>query len=105
MSFPEMQPGYRVARSETKGFRSRERRGATAEDGSSRSQRAADLATLSEGICHCSLHPTPLAGPTACGTTKSPSAHRARELWEGDFAGRYPKIRDLKINRTRASLQ
>lgn len=105
MSFPEVQPGYRVALGETKGFRSRERRGATAEDGSSRSRRAPDLATLSEGICHCSLHPTPLAGPTACGTTEPPSTHEAREPQEGDFAGMYPKIRDLKINRTRASLQ
>lgn len=105
MSFPEVQPGYRVALSDTKGFCSRERRGATAEDGSSHSRQAPDLATLSEGICHHTLHPTPLAGPMACGPTESPSAQRARELREGDFAGRYPKIRDLKINRTRASLQ
>lgn len=76
-----------------------------AEDGSSHSRRAPDLATLSEGICHRTLRPTLLAGPTARGTTESPSAHRARELQRGDFTGMYPKIRDLKINRTRASLQ
>ena len=76
-----------------------------AEDGSSHSWQAPDLATLSEGIRHCSLHPTPPEAPTAHGTTETPSAHQARELREGDFAGRHPKIRDFKMNRTRASSQ
>lgn len=67
-----------------------------AEDGSSRSRRAPDLATLSEGICHRSLHPTPPPGPTACGNTEHPSAHRARELQGSDFTGMYPKIETWK---------
>lgn len=96
MPFPEVKPGYRAALSETKGFCSWERRGAVAEDGSSRSRRAPDLATLSEGICHRSLHPTLLPGPTARGNTEYPSTHRARELRGGDFTGKYPKIETLK---------
>lgn len=77
MSFPEVQPRYRVALSKTKGCSRQERRGAVAEDGSSRSR-----LTLrhSEGIHRCSLHPAPLAGPMACGTTKAPGMHRARQL-------------------------
>lgn len=67
-----------------------------AEDGSSRSRRAPDLATLSEGICHCSLHPTLLPGPTVRGNTEYPSTHQARELQGGDFTGMYPKIETLK---------
>lgn len=67
-----------------------------AEDGSSRSRRAPDLATLSEGICHRSLRPTLPPGPTACGNTEYPSTHRARELRGGDFTGMYPKIETLK---------
>lgn len=55
------------------------------------SQRAPDLATLSEGICHRTLRPTPRAGPTEYEATKSPSAHQARELQDSDFAGRYPQ--------------
>lgn len=44
-----------------------------AEDGSSRSRRAPDLATLSEGICHRSLHPTLHRDPRPVGTPSTPA--------------------------------
>lgn len=88
MSFPEVQPGYRVALSKTKGgLLQLGEEGSCGEDGSSRSWWAPDLATLSEGICHCSLHPTLLPGPTACGNTSTPAATEAGSCKEVTLQG------------------
>lgn len=75
-----------------------------AEDGSSRSRRAPDLATLSEGICHRSLHPTPLQDPRHAGTRSTPAPTEPGSCKEVTYRD-VPKNRDLKINRTKASLQ
>lgn len=93
MSFPEVQPGCKVALSDTKGFCSREplragRRTEPRQKMAAPAPRGRRLTLrCSEGICHR----TPPAGRTH-GTTEPSVPTKLGELQESALAGRDPKI-------------